>query len=704
MKNHDISIKNSDTVSIGKNTGAIVYLTLIIYFMGWLVQPVNAGILNDDLDLAWASRRDLSTSQYSESFNKYRDQGYIITDVDGYQDGNQTRFAMVWRENTDNLGWAQWRNLTSSGYHEKWLQYKEMGYRPLDVEAYQDNGSIRYAGIWVENREGLGWYSFRNLTSNAYGEKFNELSSSGYRLVDMEAYQTSSGLRYAAIWLQNRENIAWAQLRNMTRQQYQTELDSRAANGFRVIDFESYQNSNGQQLYAAIWEKNLSGRKWVVRSDRTEVKFANYWREYRDKGYRLVDFERYQTQNGPRYAGIWMENKPTRLRYDRKDELDQLIEDYRTDNNLPGISVAVIDNGAIIYRRGFGFADVEKTKVAHGETVYLAASISKVIGGTLAAKLEAEQQLIDGTPIDLDLTQPTSTYLSDIPFLWTTVSLPEYHTHTVEELMSHSACIWHYSTGSEPAIQFYASSVSATMQIWNGQLLSNCTVGNSSNYSTHAFTFAGAAIERATGRQLDELLSDEIVQPHNLKSMRVQFGEATLPENYERAVPYGNDNSATSYSNNSWKVLGGGIEVSPVDLARFAWKTLDGQIVDADTRDNRLWTPVVPGRNTGLGWQLSTIDGSQVAQHGGSWTGTQTYLRVYRDDGLVVAVMSNRRNHTVGSVSGLTGNIADIVLAPDPQPIIMIPKIIKIKFPVTEKSSSLQRVKVPDVTFKRGVF
>ncbi|WP_413167730.1 hypothetical protein ACL6C3_13630 [Capilliphycus salinus ALCB114379] len=46
----------------------------------------------------------------------------------------------------------------------------------------------------------------------------------------------------------------------------------------------------------------------MVRSDRTETQFANLWQEYRDEGYRLVDFEHYPTANGDRYAGVWAEN------------------------------------------------------------------------------------------------------------------------------------------------------------------------------------------------------------------------------------------------------------------------------------------------------------------------------------------------------------------------------------------------------------
>jgi CubicO group peptidase (beta-lactamase class C family) len=614
------------------------------------VLSASAGVLNDQLGLAWASRRDLTSAQFAQRFAEYRDQGFIITDVDAYPNGSWLLYSMVWQDNTEGRGWAEWRNLTSSEYHDKWLYYRDRGYRPLDVEGYPSDNTVLYAGIWVENREGLSWYSYRNLTGSEYGTHFDDKSKRGYRLVDMEAYQTPNGLRYAAIWYENRERIGWAQYRDMDRATYQQRIDDFSAKGYRVIDFESY-TVGGRQLYAAIWEANVNKRAYIVRSDRTEVEYANYWREYRDLGYRLIDFERYETPSGTRYAGVWTENA-ARLRYPKRGALDKIIETYRATNDIPGISVAVVHNGSMVYRRGFGFAEIDEQKEAHGETVYLAASVSKVFGGTLAAKLEAEGQLADATPVTIDLSDPTSAYFPN---------LPAAHTHTVEELLSHLGCVWHYDTGPEPGNGFYATATSAMQQIWNAAPLAGCSAGVNRNYSTHGFTFVGAVLEDATGRPIDRLVKEEIAERYGLSSLRAQFETSSLPSNYERAAPYNDAGTETSYQDNSWKVLGGGLEVSAVDLALFGWKTLDGQIVDAATRDNRLWTRVLGSQPNGLAWEVRSVGGRRVAEHGGSWTGARSHIRVYRDDGLSIAILSNRRGH---DPSALATSIGDEILNP----------------------------------------
>ena len=564
-----------------------------------------------ETNLNWTSNRDLTSSEFSDLFDSYSDQSLVITDVDAYPEGRKnTQYAMIWHENPDGRRWKERRNLTSDGYHEKWEEYKEAGYRPLDIEVYLLDDEWRYAGIWIDNLENIDWWSRRNMDGDEYGTVFTDKSDEGYHLVDMEAYNTTDGLRYSAIWYKNVENIKWRQVRNMTRASYDSHVAEKNADGFVMVDYESYETDSGQR-YAAIWEENISGRAWAVRTDRTEDEFANYWREYKDKGYRIIDFERYEMSGGgTRYGAIWAENNPERLLYDRKDELDEAIQDYLDEESTKGISAAIMKDGVIIYRRGFGWADKGRNKAAHGGTIYMLASISKTIGGTLTAKLEANGQLEDGTLVNLDLTRRTSTFLND---------MPDHHTHTVEQLLSHLSCVPHYKT--EPRIsdttKHYKNAQDALGRFWDKDLIKDCTVGVDSEYSTPAFTFVGAVLEEVTGTAIDVLVNEEIIEPYNLGTMKVMYEEEDLPENYERAKRYSGDVRLSGWPDNSWKVLGGGIESNAVDLARFGWKVLNGEIVSASVRDNRLWTKLNASRSVGLAWNIKTVNGRRTAEHGG---------------------------------------------------------------------------------------
>lgn len=628
-------------------------------------------------NMEWHSYRDLTSTQFSDHFKRLSAKGLMMIDVDAYPVGRETRYAMVWQENQDRRGWAQYRNMTSDRYGERWEEYRDRGWRPVDIEVYPTSSGLRYAGIWIENRENLRWSSRRGMTGERYGEYFQEQRAAGFRLIDMEIYDTPNGLRYAAIWVENRDNIRWLQTRGMTRESYLNHIDERSALGLRVVDFEAYQTSAGMR-YAAIWQELPAGQGYQLRTDRTQLEFANLWREYRDRGYRLVDFERYATPRGDRYAGVWVENS-ARMWHPRRGELDSAVSDYRDQHEIMGISVAVIHKGQMIYRRGFGYADEAARKVAHSGTVYGLASVSKPVGGTLAARLE-ERSLSAGKlppsrpggvgrgrlPRALDLHATTRSYLSD---------LPAHHTHTLEQLAAHLGCVAHYCSTTRPCVSdqemrsHFTSQREAARRLWNVGLVTSpaCDVGRKREYSTHAFTLLGAALEQATGRSIHQLLADEITGPLGLESMRAQFESSSLRPDYERSVAYRDDGTAAAQRNNSWKVLGGGLESNVVDLAQFGYRVLQGEVVRPDTRDDRLWAPVregCPGAGSactgGIGWALNVVDGRRVAQHGGSASGARSHLRVYRDDDLVIAILANRRNNY--NPATLSTTIGKIVL------------------------------------------
>jgi CubicO group peptidase (beta-lactamase class C family) len=463
----------------------------------------------------------------------------------------------------------------------------------------------------------------------------------------------------------------------MTREEYQARTDSLSALGFKVVDFESYRTSSGQR-YAAIWEQ-VPSVAWAVRTDRTLTWFLNYHHLYTDQGFRLVDFESYQTEDGTRYAGAWVENDSL-YRLPFRQELDDSVESYRAQWRVPGLSVAIILQGEAIYQRGFGWADSARGEQAYSGTVFPTASVAKVLAGTIAARLEARGVV--------DLTRPTTDFVD---------SLSAGHTHTLEQLLSKTGCVIHYAEGPEPPEGYYRwrrdalVAVSDTTQL-GSWMLPNCTPGQRWHYSTHGFTLLGAALEKATGKDVLQLVDEEIARPMGLRTLHYlepTDSSATIarpPRSYHQSEPYalsqspnGTFSSAVSrHEDASWKVFGGGLQIDAPDLARFGWFVLNGWAVSDSVRDNRLWrvlTTGIPRWNstlatppTALAWEVRMVNSRRVAEHGGTAsTGGRSWLAVYRDDGLVVAILSNQREGpgtTSHPIDDLAHDLARIVLTP----------------------------------------
>src|SRR5690242_2615214 len=86
----------------------------------------------------------------------------------------------------------------------------------------------------------IGWYSFRDLSSDAFSEKFDQFKNSGYWMIDLDCYETSSGVKYSMVWEKNTGNRGWFEYRNMTDDAYHTKWTELKDDGYRPVDIESY--------------------------------------------------------------------------------------------------------------------------------------------------------------------------------------------------------------------------------------------------------------------------------------------------------------------------------------------------------------------------------------------------------------------------------------------------------------------------------
>jgi beta-lactamase family protein len=77
-------------------------------------------------------------------------------------------------------------------------------------------------------------------------------------------------------------------------------------------------------------------------------------------------------------------------------QLQRLAEYEVSEKQLPGLSIALVDDQKIVWAQGFGFADPEKKTAATAETVYRVGSVSKLFTDI------AIMQLVERGQLDLD--------------------------------------------------------------------------------------------------------------------------------------------------------------------------------------------------------------------------------------------------------------------------------------------------------------
>src|SRR3989338_3172226 len=85
--------------------------------------------------------------------------------------------------------------------------------------------------------------------------------------------------------------------------------------------------------------------------------------------------------------------------------LTWLIEKEMANNNITGLSIALVDDQKLVWSTGFGYSDAENKVPANPRTAYRMGSIAKLMTATAAMQLTERRQM--------DIDQPLSKYLPE---------------------------------------------------------------------------------------------------------------------------------------------------------------------------------------------------------------------------------------------------------------------------------------------------
>src|SRR6266851_3277725 len=80
-----------------------------------------------------------------------------------------------------------------------------------------------------------------------------------------------------------------------------------------------------------------------------------------------------------------------------------LLTDRMKHYDVPGVSIAVFDNGQVLWARGYGLADISANKPVTPETLFQAASISKSVTAFAALQLVEQGKLNLDEDVNLKL-------------------------------------------------------------------------------------------------------------------------------------------------------------------------------------------------------------------------------------------------------------------------------------------------------------
>src|SRR5664279_850648 len=266
----------------------------------------------------------------------------------------------------------------------------------------------------------------------------------------------------------------------------------------------------------------------------------------------------------------------------KKAQIETAIARFMAAKSIPGMSVAVVENGAMDWSAGFGSADLENFVPATSHTLYRLASISKPLTATAAMLLWQENKL--------DLDAPVQKYCPTFPQKGSPI--------TTRELLGHLGGVRHYISNSQEDTEIgntkhFSNPIQGGLEFFkNDELVAK--PGSEFHYSTQGFTVVGCAIEGASGDSYVDYVHKNILTPAGMTHTVVDDRFAITPF---RTRFYSKDTAGAitnaEFLDSSYKIPGGGWLSSADDMAQFEVAMLEDRIVKRSTRD-LMWTPLKP--------------------------------------------------------------------------------------------------------------
>ena len=307
-------------------------------------------------------------------------------------------------------------------------------------------------------------------------------------------------------------------------------------------------------------------------------------------------------------------------------------------HNVPGVSVAVINNYRIEWARAYGVRDVETSEPVTAKTLFQAGSISKPVTALAVLRLVEE-----GT---LSLDEDVNRYLKK----WKVPPNGSWQPRvTLRQLLSHSAGTTVHGFPGYSRDE----TIPTLLQVLNGEPPSNTPPvyvdsipGTHFRYSGGGTCIVQQLLEDVYGKPFPQLMRDLVLDP--LDMQRSTF-EQPLPENLWDRAATGHFWVRNRPVHGKWHVYpemaAAGLWTTASDLARFvllvqqAKAGKPGRLISKEMAEQML-TPQVAD-NMGLGLFLRGKDGSRQFGHGGEDHGFIASLDAYRDHGLGAVIMTN---------------------------------------------------------------
>lgn len=341
-----------------------------------------------------------------------------------------------------------------------------------------------------------------------------------------------------------------------------------------------------------------------------------------------------------------------------ESKVNQLFAEWNKPDS-PGAALAVVKDGEIVYKQGYGTANLEYDIPITTTTIFDIASVSKQFAAFAIATLSDEEKL----SLDGDIR----TYLPDVPDFGNTIA--------VRHLLHHTSGLrdWVQSLVIAGDMMDDVISFKHILKMARHQKALNFKPGAEYLYSNTGYNLLAEIVETVTGDSFREWTDANIFKPLGMTNSHFHDDYEMVLKN--RAYSYqAVENGGFKHAINNTTALGSSSLYSTVeDLAKWILNFDNTQIGEQTVFEQMHQRGVLNNGDQisyALGLSIGEYRGLETAGHSGSWRGFRSHLIRFPEQKFGVVILCNLNTF---NPLRLAEKIADLyladVLAPEETPV-----------------------------------
>lgn len=328
-------------------------------------------------------------------------------------------------------------------------------------------------------------------------------------------------------------------------------------------------------------------------------------------------------------------------------KVDSIFAEYDKTNS-PGCALAILKDGKIIYKRGYGMSNMEYNIAISPSSIFHVASVSKQFAAAAIIRLSLEGKL--------SLNDDIRKYIPEVPDFG--------HTITFNNLLHHTSGLrdqWDLQ-GLAGWRDDDLITEKDILEMLARQKALNFSPGDEYTYCNTGYTLLGIAVKKITGVSLREYADSVFFKPLGMTSTHFHSDHSEITPN--RTSAFQKDEKGI------WKIS---IPVFDTYGATSLFTTVE----DLAKWDENFYTKQIGGNNfvnamqlTGFlndntpqtyasGLVIQTYNGYKTVEHGGADAGYRSYFLRFPDQHFSVILLANLANINTRSLST---KVADVFL------------------------------------------